>query len=577
MLAICRRVVYYLYMASIVGKQQGGKTYYYLVESARVGGKPRIVSQRYLGSAAEIAARLSGSGPGEPDRTRHLAFGDVAAVWSVLERLGVAEIIDEVVGARRQDAAASVGTYIALATANRVVDPCSKRKFSDWWKTTAGDRWVRLPASALDHRRFWDAMDAISEEQLTQIERRIVTRMATAFDVDLSGLVLDMTNFATYIDSANDRAPIAQRGHAKQKRTDLRIVGLGLVVSTDGGIPLVSHAYAGNKPDVTQFPSLVAELVARFQALAADTGELTLVFDAGQNSADNLELMAGSPLHFVGSLPPSDHPDLLAVPNSRYRAVESTRFAGLRAFETTKVVFGVQRRIIVTHSQNLHDKQSRGFDQTLAKAHRQLAELGERLARGKTRKPRDGVEAEIEGILKPRWLTRVITTGLVGESPAELRLSFATDAKARAALETELFGKRVLFTDKDKNVASTAEIVADYRSQEAVEADFRQMKDPKVVSFSPMFHWTDHKIRVHAFYCVLALTVARLMVRQADRAGMHQSARELLGTLAGIQETVLLYQGERGRPRARRMLTETSPAQQRLHDLFGLNAYAPKR
>ncbi len=562
-------------MASIVGKKQGGKTYYYLVESARVGGKPRIVSQRYLGSAAEIAARLSETGPGEPDRTRHLAFGDVAAVWSVLERLGVAEIVDEVVGGRRSDAAASVGTYIALATANRVVDPCSKRKFSDWWKTTAGDRWVRLPASALDHRRFWDAMDAISEEQLTEIERRIVARMATAFDVDLSGLVVDMTNFATYIDSANDRAPIAQRGHAKQKRTDLRIVGLGLVVSTDGGIPLVSHAYAGNKPDVTQFRSLLAELVARFEALEGDTGGLTLVFDAGQNSADNLELMAGSPLHFVGSLPPSDHPDLLAVAKSRYRAVDG--FAGLRAFETTKVVFGVQRRIIVTHSQNLHDKQSQGFDQTLAKAHRQLAELSARLERGKTRKPADGVEAEIVATLNPRWLTRVITTELTGESPGELRLSFRTDPKARAALEAELFGKRVLFTDKAKDVAPVAVIVADYRSQEAVEADFRQMKDPKVVSFSPMFHWTDQKIRVHAFYCVLALTVARLMVREADRAGVGMSVRELLGTLAGIGETVLLYQGERGRPRARRMLTEVDPTQQRLHDLFGLDAYAPKR
>ncbi|MGH9223765.1 MAG: IS1634 family transposase [Acidimicrobiales bacterium] len=564
-------------MASIVGKQQGGKTYYYLVESARVGGKPRIVSQRYLGSAAEIATRLSEAGPGEPDRTRHLAFGDVAAVWSVLERLRVAEIVDEVVGGRRQDAAASVGTYIALATANRVVDPCSKRKFSDWWKTTAGDRWVRLPASALDHRRFWDAMDAISEEQLTQVERRIVAHMAAAFDVDLSGLVLDMTNFATYIDSGNDRAPIAQRGHAKQKRADLRIVGLGLVVSTDGGVPLVSHAYAGNKPDVTQFPSLIAELVARFEALGAGAGELTLVFDAGQNSADNLELMAGSPLHFVGSLPPSDHPDLLAVPKSRYRAVEGARFAGLRAFETTKAVFGVERRIIVTHSQGLHDKQSQGFDQTLAKAHRQLAELGARLSRGKTRKPRDGVEAEIAAILKPRWLSRVITTELVGDAPGDLRLSSAADAKARAALEAELFGKRVLFTDKTAKAAPVAVVIADYRSQEAVEADFRQMKDPKVVSFSPMFHWTDHKIRVHAFYCALALTVARLMVRQADRAGVHLSARELLGTLAGIQETVLLYQGQRGRPRARRMLTEAGPAQQRLHDIFGLDAYAPKR
>jgi len=347
-------------------------------------------------------------------------------------------------------------------------------------------------------------------------------------------------------------------------------------VSTDGGIPLVSHAYAGNRPDVTQFPNLVEEFVARF-ATGADPGGLTLVYDAGQNCLDNQALIDASPLHFVGSLPPSDHPDLLAVPKRRYRAVDKARFPGLSAFETTKAVFGIERRIVVTHSQNLHDKQAAGFAQTLAKAHRCLAQIQARLARGRTRKPRDTVEAEIEGILGPRWLSRVITTTLIGESPPQLRLSFATDASARAALEEELFGKRILFTDKGKDVAPTALIVADYRSQSEVEADFRQMKDPKVVSFSPMFHWTDPKIRVHIFSCVLALTVARLMVREADRYGLHLSVRELLQHLAGIGETVLLYQGERGRPRARRMLTEADPTQARLHDIFGLDAYAPKR
>src|ERR1017187_4985504 len=112
-------------MSFIVGKKQDGKTCYYLAEAARVEGKPRIVSQRYLGSAEEIAARLSEAGPGEPDRSRHLAFRGAAAVWGGLRRLRGAEIVDEVVGPRRADAAASVGTYIALATLNRVVDPCS--------------------------------------------------------------------------------------------------------------------------------------------------------------------------------------------------------------------------------------------------------------------------------------------------------------------------------------------------------------------------------------------------------------------------------------------------------------------
>jgi hypothetical protein len=168
------------------------------------------------------------------------------------------------------------------------------------------------------------------------------------------------------------------------------------------------------------------------------------------------------------------------------------------------------------------------------------------------------------------------THGYVRRAPKELRLSFRINELARTALEEEIFGKRILFTDKTPEETSTAEIVAEYRSQEAVEADFRQMKDPRVVSFSPMFHFTEQKIRVHVLYCVLALLVARLMVREADHAGMHMSVRELLDTLAGIQETLMLYQGERGRPRARRMLTEIDPTQQRLYDLFGLDSYAPK-
>jgi len=563
-------------MPSIVGKKQGNKTYYYLVESARVDGKPRIVSQRYLGPAEEIMARLGGSGPGEPDRSRHLAFGDVAAVWSMLGRLRVAEIVDEVVGPRRSDAAASVGTYVALAALNRVCDPCSKLGFAEWWAKTAGDRWLRLPSGATDHRRFWDAMDHIGEADLVEIERRVVAAMVEAFGVDLSGLVLDMTNFATWIDSANDRAPIAQRGHSKQKRSDLRLVGLGLVVSTDGGVPLVSHAYAGNKPDVTQFPVLVKELATRFNTLAAEgASRLTLVFDAGQNSFDNYDLLEGSPFGFVASLPPSDHPDLLAAPKARYTPIDPQRFPGLTGFETTKEVFGVERRIVVTHSENLHAKQSAGFDQTLAKARRQLQSVAARLARGKGRKTRDQLEAEIAEILKPRWVSRVITTTLAGDDPAELRLDYRTKPKARAVLEEELFGKRILFTDNPPATTPTARVVADYRSQETVEADFRQMKDPKVVSFSPMFHWTEQKIRVHVFYCVLALMVARLMVRETDRHGVHLSVRELLDTLAGIQETVLIYQGERGRPRARRMLTDIDPVARRLYNIFGLDVYAP--
>jgi len=562
-------------MASIVGKRQGNQTYYYLVESARVGGKPRIVSQQYLGSAEEVAAKLSGAAAGMPVRTQHKRFGDLAAVWSMLDRLGVAAVIDQV-APRYANAAVSVGTYIALATANRVVAPCSKLAFAEWWASTAGPRFTRLPRAALDHRRFWDAMDRLEAPDLQLIEAALGQRMVSEFDLDLSGLMLDMTNFATYIDTANDKAPIAQRGKAKHKRTDLRLVGLALVVTADGAIPLLSHAYAGDRPDVTQFGAVITELTARYRDLAGALESLTVVYDAGQNSQDNQEVIEASGLGFVGSLPPSQHPELLAIPAGRYRPVDPQRYPGLSCVDTTVTALGVTRRAVLTHSPSLHAKQSAGFDQTLAQTRARLGELAARLARGRTRRDRAAVEAEIAAICKPRWVDQVITTTLTGTEPAELRLSWRTDTRARRRLEDRLFGKRILFTNREH--WSTADVVAAYRSQNGVESGFRQLKDVHVVSFAPMRHWTEQKIRVHVFYCVLALTIAHLMRRQAERAGLHMSVRELLATLAGIEETVLLYHdGGKGRPRAQRMLTDTDPIQQQLAETFDIARYAPTR
>jgi hypothetical protein len=157
--------------------------------------------------------------------------------------------------------------------------------------------------------------------------------------------------------------------------------------------------------------------------------------------------------------------------------------------------------------------------------------------------------------------------------PAAHRLSWTINEPARTRLEDEVFGKRILVTDHDD--WPITDVVAAYRSQSEAESSFRQLKDPHVVSFAPMHHWTDHNIRVHVFTCVLALQIAHLMRRQADQPGIHTSVRDLLDTLAGIQETVLIYPSTGGRPKARRMTTDMTPDQQTLYDLFTLQRWAP--
>jgi transposase len=563
-------------------KMISGKPYWYLREMGWVDGKPKLVSERYVGTAADIEALLDAREAAVlPERTRHLAFGDVAAAWGMLAELGVAGIIDEVAGARRADAGASTGTYLALAALNRLAAPCSKRAFADWWKTTAADRFTKIPASALDHRRFWDAMHAVTVEQLEEIGQAVALRIVDLSGVDCSSVALDMTNFATFIDTGNKKAPVAQRGKAKQKRSDLRIVGLGLVVTRDGGIPLTWHAYPGNRPDVTQFTTMIGQLRGQYEAIAGQargTGgvaDMTVVFDAGQNSENNFAFLARTGLHYVGSVPASDCPDLTALPATARSVVDEGRFGGLTAYDSRHVVYGAERRAILTHSPELHQSQARGFDgTTLAKAGQKLDELAATLARGKTRRPRDKVEAEIAAITGKPWVRRVVTWQMAGEQPKDLRLSWSVDQDARAALEDELFGKHVLITDHDDWPA--AEVIAGYRSQSEAEFGFRQLKDPHVVSFSPMHHWTEHNIRVHVFTCVLALQLAHLMRRRARQSGLDLSVRALLSELAAIGETVLMYPSTGGRPKARRMTTDLTADQRTLHQIFGLDRWAPR-
>jgi transposase len=565
-------------VVSIVKKRRGDRVYLYAATSARVNGQPRIVDQVYLGTEDAVIARLTGQagdGLALPSGTEHRRFGDVAAVWGMLTRLDTAGTIDALVGDAQVSGGVTVGTYLALAALNRICDPRSKAGIADWYATTSLPRITRIPARQLDHRRFWDAMDRVDLEKVDAIEAALTRRMIDVFGLDTSGLILDMTNFATFIDSTNTRAPVAARGKAKQKRYDLRLVGLGLVATRDGGIPLLSRVYQGSQPDVTQFTPMITELARRYADALDAPGGLTLTFDAGQNSTPNFAQLAALRLHFVGSVPPSDLPSLLARPAGARTLVDRYAPEGLTAFETRASVLGAERRVILTHSPSLHTAQRVGFAQTLTKATGHLDELAARLARGRTRRSRAAVEAEITTFLAPRWVARVLHAELTGESPATFRLSWHHDADAQDALEDEIFGKRILVTDHDDWPVD--QVIDAYRSQEDLEAGFRQAKDPHVVSFAPIHHFTDHKIRIHLFTCVLALSVAHLMRREADRAGLRLSVRALLAELEGIGETVLFYQGDRGRPRARQMVTRLSPVQRQLHELFELGRHVPER
>jgi transposase len=558
-------------MASLTKKIINGRPYYYLRETARVGGRSKVVRTVYLGRAEEIERRLTEIS--EPKAVRVRGFGAVAAALAVCRELDVAAAIDRRLRQRR-GARPTVGQLIELAAINRACCPRSKRQFADWHQRTALGRLAPFPRAALSSQRFWDATDALSDEQIRAAEQEIVRSAIERYGIEPRPLVYDTTNFQTFVDSGNQRNTIARRGHAKGGRHDLRLVGLALCVALDGNIPLVHEPYEGNRNDASEFPEALALIARRLQALGLtdeQLAELTLVYDKGNNSKANQAAADELALAVVGSLTPAHHRELLAVPAGRFRALEGIE--GTRAYRTRIEVYGKERTVIVSHSEDLAAKQARSFAQTLTRARRELRELKGIVERDRHRIDDRALKDRIDGILKRRWLAEVVK---LDADLAARRLTFRTDHTALARVRRREFGKRIIFTDRHD--WTDEQIVAAYRAQPEAEGAFRRMKDPEFAAFSPAHHWTDQKLRVHAFYCTLALTIVNLIERQLRNAGVDLGTKLAMRLLTEIHETTLIYPpagGKQGRPRIRSQLAELDDTQRTLFDALDLAALAP--
>src|SRR5438067_632322 len=448
-------------MPSLTKKTIRGKPYYYLRECQRVAGKPKIVSTIYLGPPQSILDRLMRP---QPAQLAIYEFGASAAVWDMAQAIDLRATIDRHVP-KRASQGPSVGQYMLMAAFNRCMAPRSKAQVAAWYQKTALRRLLPLSSGQLTSQRFWDNMARIGDQHIAAIEQDIASTVVARFGLDLHCLLFDATNFFTFLDSFNARAKRRQRGHSKEGRDNLRILGLALLVTSDGQVPLFHHTYAGNQHDSVTFGSVTEELFQRCRSLARGACDLTLVFDKGNNSEENLKRVADSPFHFVGSLVPTQHQDLLSISRK------------------------AMRRLDPTH------------------------------------------------------------------------------------LRATLLGKTLLFTDRSD--WTDEQIVLAYRAQHHVEADFRRLKDPHYLTFRPAFHWTDQKLKVHAFYCVLALLLLNLLRRKLAQAGIPLSIAKMMDLLTDIREATLLYPGASAsqKPFARTVLADMDPTQRELVKILGLERY----
>ncbi len=548
-------------MERLETKKISGGTYYYYSKWAWVDGKCRRVWQKYLGTLENIAKAVEG-GPA-PLYAEIFQWGLPVAFWKECCVAEVKKETDKL--CPKRDQGLSVGDYITIAAINRAICPNSKRSMWDWFLQTALLR--KLPyasKTALTSQRFWDHMDKIRGEMALSIWKNILKGVAERETIDLSSVSYDGTNFYTFIDTFNIRCEIAKRGKNKQGRNNLRQVSYALFCSEDGHIPLFYDIYEGNRNDAKQFPLMLQKFHSFLNDLSGKTcavPQTTLIFDKGNNSADNYALLDSLELNFVGSVKLDEHKDLAQVPNNDpiFESFEADELETTKAFRIKKKVYGRERILVVTYNQNLFNAQWLTLQNDISKAVEKLSLLQQKLQdrtkgvmkRGKV-PTLDSVERQCKSFLSRQHLKQIITA-TVNQGPDNIpRLEYRIETDTVHELSNTYLGKNIIITSREN--WDNAKIITAYRSQFIIEDVFKEMKDRNTGSWWPMYHWTDSKIKVHGLYCTIALLIRALMFRRVRKEGLRLSMKRVLKELDTIREVVNIY------PRKRRQKTQRKQA-----------------
>lgn len=501
------------------------------------------------------------------------AIGDVGALIWVAEQLDLIGHIDRACGNLGANGGPSVGELAVAVAIQRACSPGPKRDLAEFLNG-AVPRLSCLPSSVFTGQAYHRVARQVTDEQLEQAQVAIAQAAVARFELSADVLAFDTTNFDTHIATVTP-GELARRGHAKSKRSDLRVVGLGVLVSETGHVPLLYRTYSGNSSDQAVLTACLDGLSALHQSL--DDGECreraqrTLVRDGGFWSPQ-LELdldVVG--YHSLISLPLGHAAAEQALQRAAKRGAMKPltgKLAQVRAARVQAKVGNLDRTLVVVESQELLEGQKRGIVAALRKAKAELSKL-DRLVKAK-RISRSSLEQRIQKTLGREHLSRFVVTEIGGDDK-EPTLRWHVDAALRRQMEKTRLGRRVLCTDH--HLWTTGRIVQAFRGQWNVEELFRRAKKGGVVPWGPSHQWADGSIRLHTFATVLGL----MLVSLAKIAlGTGDSALAMMGDLAEIRATLVRTTTRGPGRRATVMIApELTTTQRRAVKAFELDRWMP--
>jgi len=524
-------------------RKRGDKSYEYLslVEAVREGGKTghrtllrlgEVTALRESGQLDRIIAALRAHAErpwaalDEATIESARSVGTVAAVRTIWDRLGLGAHFDAI--ARDRRLSYSLGDATFAMVANRLGDPCSKRRLPEW---LACD--VAVPGGfvAPELDQLYRALDQV-EAAKEQTETHLYARLTDLANLDLRLVCYDLTS--TYFEGSvtpSARFPSRAFGYSRDHRSDRPQIVIGLLTTSDG-IPIAHHVFAGNTSDVTTLPGVLEDLKARF-----GVGGICVVADRGLVSADNLQSLATQGFsHVLATRLHRDPACAAALGASTGKDAVWVPVPDAHSAACDVVVD--DRRYVVVASFERHRRDTR-----------RTAELAEATAeklRALERRVRDGQLVDPAKI--GRSAQRILGASGVGRlfvvEMGKGQFVWHYDEEA-TAYEELLAGRYVLTTSLSTAEASAASVVRAYRQLLEVEDRFRVLKD--FLHLRPVRHWTESRVRGHVAVCVYAAVVEALIARaladadvaDPDMADQHLSAPRALRELGRIRAVTL--------------------------------------
>lgn len=511
-------------MASIQPRVSRGIKYWSIVESRRVNGKPRTTILEYLGTADSLLERLQGD---DGRAIKSYSHGDTAALMGIADELGIVKIINDHIpafksGKKPMRDGLTVGASLLLAAVGRACKPTSKLGWYDWCKETSLQYSLGVSLKDLDSQHFWDQMGSLPSENISLIESDIVKKLIATYNIKLDRLFFDTTNFFSFIDSANSRCDIPQRGKNKQKRYDLRQIGMALLVTRENQFPLFHQVYRGNKNDVTVFKEVITDMTARLRGLNQQLTDITIVFDKGNNSKENFALLdAEKDLHYVGGLVSSHFVALIEEANRNF----SKLIIGgeeVPVYRLQREVWGKERTCVVTVSTQLKEGQIRGIEQHLQTKFKLLEKFKQQLESSKRRKQfsKEHIKERLRAIIKGQFIDLILKYEFLELSEESYSFTYFIDHSAYENLVANVLGRKILVTNHHD--WCNEDIILAYRGQSKVEYAFRTLKNPLHLAVRPQFHWTDQKLSAHFLICIIGYLLTVAAYRKAQESGGYK-------------------------------------------------------